>query len=151
MTYKHRIRIILCSALLLGAVGQGYAGQTVQDVKRIYASIVNKNALHNYPIRVVKSSQINAYNDGSEIVVYTGMLRFVHNADELALVIGHEYAHFRFKSETRADQYGAKYMANAGYNLCHGALIFKSKLFAKGDPPIHPPGIDRWEAMRCGV
>jgi predicted Zn-dependent protease len=44
-------------------------------------------------VRLVSDYGINAFADGEEISVTTGMLRFVNNDDELALVIGHELAH----------------------------------------------------------
>lgn len=42
---------------------------------------------------VVEDSTVNAYADGKNIVVNTGLLRFMENDDELALIIGHELAH----------------------------------------------------------
>ena len=44
------------------------------------------------PISIEENSTINAFADGSQIIVTTGMMRFVDD-DELALVIGHEMAH----------------------------------------------------------
>ncbi len=40
-----------------------------------------------------KSAEINAYADGSKIVVSKGILRFTENDNELALVIAHELGH----------------------------------------------------------
>jgi Zn-dependent protease with chaperone function len=40
-----------------------------------------------------KDKEINAYTDGNKIVISRKMLNFVHNDNELALVIGHELAH----------------------------------------------------------
>lgn len=36
---------------------------------------------------------INAYASGDEIIIARGMMRFIENDDELAGVMGHEYAH----------------------------------------------------------
>ena len=44
------------------------------------------------PINIVEDSIINAFADGSQVIVTTGMMRFVED-DELALVVGHEMAH----------------------------------------------------------
>jgi Zn-dependent protease with chaperone function len=46
-----------------------------------------------YPITVSEQDSINAMADGDKIVVTKGMMRFVTNDDELALVIGHEISH----------------------------------------------------------
>jgi predicted Zn-dependent protease len=47
----------------------------------------------NYPIVLVESDLVNAFADGTRIVVTTAMLDFCANETELALVIGHEIAH----------------------------------------------------------
>lgn len=146
MTFKNRIRTILLSTLLLGAAGHGWAGQTVKDVKRIYEKLVRANRLHAVPILVV-DGPVNAYYDGSRIVVYTGLLNWVKNSDELAIVIGHELGHMKWKTEQRADEYGALYTRAAGFNYCRGAQVYKR--MGSGDMPIHPPGADRYKAMRC--
>lgn len=141
-------KLILLTGLLLGIVSNSFASQTVSDVKRIYARILQSNSLNKpFPIFVIDAPIINAYNDGSRLVVYTGLLKFVHNQDELALVIGHELAHTKWQTEQRADEYGALYARAAGYNYCRGALMFKR--FGAGDMPIHPPGAERWKAMHC--
>jgi membrane-associated protease RseP (regulator of RpoE activity) len=46
-----------------------------------------------YPVHIVDKDQINAFADGEQIVITTGMLRFAHNDTELGLVIAHELAH----------------------------------------------------------
>ncbi len=47
----------------------------------------------NYPVALVESRVMNAFSDGTKIIVTTGMLDFCANETELALVIGHEIAH----------------------------------------------------------
>lgn len=47
----------------------------------------------NYPVTVVTADDVNAYADGKGIYITSGMLRFTENDDELATVIGHEFAH----------------------------------------------------------
>ena len=44
------------------------------------------------PINFVEDPMINAFADGSSVIVTTGMMRFAED-DELALIIGHEMAH----------------------------------------------------------
>jgi Zn-dependent protease with chaperone function len=43
--------------------------------------------------KVVIDDRINAYADGKNVAIFTGMLRFVKDEDELAIVLGHELAH----------------------------------------------------------
>jgi len=46
-----------------------------------------------YPIGVIKDSELNALADGEAVILTEGIVRFVENDEELALVIGHEIAH----------------------------------------------------------
>ncbi len=43
--------------------------------------------------RLSQKDEINAASDGKNITVDTGMMRFVESDDELATVMGHEFAH----------------------------------------------------------
>jgi predicted Zn-dependent protease len=81
----------------------------VQRVRRIGARIkeaayieplqreINYDVKHYYydwNFNVINSKQVNAFClPACEVVVYTGLLRFVDNDDELAAVLGHEVAH----------------------------------------------------------
>ena len=116
-------------------------------VQRIYNRIISGAHIKHAPIISVEFGDVNAYYDGKRIVIYTGLLKFVRNEEELALVIAHELAHVKWHTETRADEYGALYLIAAGYNYCKAAQLFKR--FGDGDPPIHPSGADRYKAMRC--
>ena len=53
------------------------------------------------PIIIKEDSIINAFADGSQIIVTKGMMRFIED-DELALVIGHEMAHNTLGHVTRS-------------------------------------------------
>lgn len=46
-----------------------------------------------YPVSVVGNETVNAFADGRQIVVTSGMMNFVQSDAELALVLGHELAH----------------------------------------------------------
>jgi hypothetical protein len=46
-----------------------------------------------YGVIAVADDDVNAFADGDNIGINTGMIRFAENDDELALVIGHEFAH----------------------------------------------------------
>lgn len=51
----------------------------------------------NFHINVSQSDAVNAYADGKNIIITTGMMRFASNDYELALVVGHELAHNAMK------------------------------------------------------
>ncbi|MBW2000048.1 MAG: M48 family metalloprotease [Deltaproteobacteria bacterium] len=46
-----------------------------------------------YRIAVIERDVVNAFADGKNVFVTTGMLRFLESDDELAIVLGHEFAH----------------------------------------------------------
>jgi hypothetical protein len=46
-----------------------------------------------YPVALVSSDAVNAFADGRNVGITSGMIRFVESDDELALVVGHELAH----------------------------------------------------------
>ena len=50
-------------------------------------------AVCGYPVQLKKSPVVNAFADGSRIVIHSGMMDFTRNDDELALIVGHELAH----------------------------------------------------------
>ncbi|MBI5518425.1 MAG: M48 family metalloprotease [Desulfovibrio sp.] len=46
-----------------------------------------------YDIALKQNTMINAFADGKNITIYTGMMKFVQSDDELAAILGHELAH----------------------------------------------------------
>ncbi len=46
-----------------------------------------------YRAAVVEKDAVNAFADGKNVFLTTGMIRFAESDDELALVLGHEFAH----------------------------------------------------------
>lgn len=46
-----------------------------------------------YPVSLLYTDAVNAYADGSRIMVTRGMMHFARNDSELALIIAHELAH----------------------------------------------------------
>ena len=46
-----------------------------------------------YEFKLDESDVINAYADGKRIIVTQGMIDFAKTNDNLAIVLGHEYAH----------------------------------------------------------
>lgn len=91
-----------------------------------------------YRLKLSQSGAINAYADGRNIVITTGMMGFVESDAELALIIGHELAHntmghirkiignlilsgmatrYTRPFESEADYVGLYYAKRAGYDI----------------------------------
>src|SRR6266850_3464777 len=98
-------------------------------------------------VKLVDSPLVNAFSDGSHIVVTSGLLAFVRSPDELAWVLAHEIGHHalehseraklqdvlnrfltatvgevpqklaQIESERQADQFGAHLLVRAGFEL----------------------------------
>ncbi len=120
-------------------------------------------------LRLRSSAVINAYADGRRITVTTGLMDFVRDDNELALIIGHELAHntmghirkvvgnyilsgfatrYTRPFESEADYVGLYYMVRAGYDPS-GVEDFWRRL-AEVDPrsvnraKTHPTFPDRY-------
>ncbi|MEP1230249.1 MAG: M48 family metallopeptidase [Litorimonas sp.] len=91
----------------------------------------------NYNVRLRSSVAINAYADGRNITVTSGMMKFSSNDNELAMIVGHELAHntmahirkilgnrilsgnatrYTRPFESEADYVGLYYQVRAGYS-----------------------------------
>jgi hypothetical protein len=128
----------------------------------------------NYNLRLSPSSAVNAFADGRNITVTSGMMEFVKSDDELALIIGHELAHntmghirksignyilslggtrYTRPFESEADYVGLYYMVRAGYSA-QGVESFWQRL-AKTSPKginrakTHPTFPDRYLRIRA--
>lgn len=98
---------------------------------------VKSETVCGYNVRLSQTSTINAYADGKNITMTSGMMNFVKNDDELALIVGHELGHntmghirkivsniilsvggtrYTRPFETEADYVGMYYMVRAGYS-----------------------------------
>jgi len=103
----------------------------------IHTVMVIPDMICGYKIKLSLSSNINAYADGKHIIVTSGMLNFVKNDAELALIIGHELGHntmghirkiisnmilsglarrYTRPFESEADYVGLYYIVRAGYS-----------------------------------
>jgi len=101
------------------------------------AVLINATEICNYKLRLRPSLAINAYADGRNITVTSGMMNFAANDDELAMIVGHELAHntmghirkiignrilsgnarrFTRPFESEADYVGLYYQVRAGYS-----------------------------------
>ena len=98
---------------------------------------LSSDTICGYNVRLAQTSTINAYADGRNITMTTGMMNFVKNDDELALIIGHELGHntmghirkivsniilslggtrYTRPFESESDYVGLYYMVRAGYS-----------------------------------
>lgn len=64
-------------------------------VQKVFSDLMNdlENPRFNYEIHVVESETINAFTAGGQIFIFTGIIDFAVNDDELACIIGHEIYH----------------------------------------------------------
>lgn len=60
---------------------------------QIYETTLIPTTVCAYPIHFIDKSEINAYADGQNIIITSGIFRYAENESELALIIAHELAH----------------------------------------------------------
>lgn len=141
-------RIILTSILSLALLAVGmyvhYMTTDVyqyKEVRKIYKQLLARSGQTQeaLPLYLEESDEENAYNDGTKVVIFTGLIQKAKNWDEISLILGHEIAHgmlwhLKMKledkdlitvAEANADKLGAYYMMAAGYDICKGREIFK--------------------------
>lgn len=137
---------------------------TKQEINEIYRKLMIGSGQAVYPqLIIVKSNVINAYTDGSTIVIFTGLIEKMNSKDEVAVVLGHELAHVLLNhvgddnvptviKEAQADKYGAFLALRAGYDVCQGRVIFKKFLKLYGDDPNsdHPSNAYRYDQLNVG-
>lgn len=147
------MRILVALALL--GLSTFASASTAVEATAIYNNIIRATGMFFYPkLKFSNSKEVNAYQSGSTITINQGMLN-ITNKDELALVIGHELAHYKLghhnsnhRNEYAADALGYQYAAKAGYNVCRGKNLFKK--FRKGASNTHPDPRDRINRLpRC--
>lgn len=146
-------------------------GKEQEKVTEVSSKIINANCLDKrIPAWVGYNKKIaNAFSSpySKTVTIYTGILPFIDNDDELSYLIGHETAHsldaydglgkwtaMRFNSrqyEYKADLIGVDLMVKAGYNPI-AAITFQNKFFP--EPPLdfgflttHPKGSNRMFAI----
>lgn len=144
-------------ALIIGAAVYVYIYEIsdygkILKVTEMYKKIVAQTGQVQdaLPLNIVDSPVDNAYTDGKQVVMFTGFIKS-HTMDELALVMGHEIAHYNLGHlnaqppvpenddikamgtngysavlEANADKMGAVYMMKAGYDICKGREIYKT-------------------------
>lgn len=140
------------------------------DVQAIYNRLaIVSGTQEMLPLIVLNSPMVNAWTDGSYIVITKGMLDIIKNDDELAMVLAHEMGHvlagdvFRGSTnpidprylEANADKFGAFIMMRAGFDECKGKEIFRTFTNEFGDtaaPEGHPDNafrLDQLDLPQC--
>ena len=105
---------------------------------RDFMVFVTPEEVCDYAVTLSPTTTVNAYATGKKIIMTAGMMEFVKDDNELALIIGHELAHntmghirksitnfilslggtrYTRPFESEADYVGMYYMARAGYNI----------------------------------
>jgi predicted Zn-dependent protease len=134
-----------------------------QIYKKIAAQTGNGDEVP--PLLITDTREINAYTNGSIVVLYRGMINFTQNEDEIALVLGHELAHVMLRhtqikkltltskdaqlAEANSDKMGAFYAMKAGYDVCRARMMWKRLLTEEGDRigSTHPPYSHRYNEL----
>jgi Zn-dependent protease with chaperone function len=122
---------------------------TVQDARTVYKKLCLVNTICPELYIVKNDDYLNAEASCDGVYIYTAMLKFLENNDQLALVLGHELGHIQNKDckrfhtytkEYHADQYGANLMTKAKFNRCKGVRHFKKfmRVFGDGTSLTHP-------------
>jgi predicted Zn-dependent protease len=143
---------------------------TNDEVKSLYNKLLAQTgqSQDRLPLEIVESNVVNAYTDGKKVYVYRGILDYVDNEDQLALVLSHEIAHNMLRhlanknfmssslevsiAEANADKLGAYYLMKAGYSLCQAREIWKKFQAEEGDylGGDHPTYIYRYSQLDMG-
>ncbi len=121
-----------------------------EKIQEIYARIqaATGQTQDSVPLEIVDDPTINAFTDGTRVVIYQGLINYTHSWDEIAMVLGHETAHVMLhhlqemstddpqkvaEMEANADKMGAFYALKAGYNVCEGRKLFSQWLHDYGN------------------
>lgn len=140
--------------LLLLLLSFNVSAMSIENARDVYYKIGRANGISLPQLVLVYSTDVNASTDGRKVYINSAMLSFVNNEAEIAMVLGHELAHYRLRhrrstpgNEYAADRLGASYMHNAGYNICRGARVIKR--FNNEDSDTHPASRKRYRRLGC--
>ncbi len=125
------------------------------QAQEVYSRVTRSNDFSIAPRLVLSNSpDVNASSGGFRITINKGMLRFAHNSDELAIVLGHELAHYTLhhrqstpSNEYAADALGAMYATKARYSSCLGAQLIRR--FHNEASSTHPDSESRYNRLKC--
>jgi predicted Zn-dependent protease len=136
-----------------------------------YAGLTGKNKPK---LDIIESSQINAFQSSSEnkIGIYTGLIKFLNDEDEIAGILAHEIAHYLMEHsklnptgnmdyqtvlEGNADKMATYLILRAGYDFCKLQVFWLKLRETNGDFELntnHPNYSYRaWQYQfpSCGV
>lgn len=114
---------------IVASLRNGPVPMTVRRGSLQIAATIVPRVLCSAHANVATRRAVTAHKGGSEVIVTTGLIDFVANDDELALVMAHEFSHSflahgkardvraRREMEIEADTTGAKIARCAGYDL----------------------------------
>ena len=151
------VYLTLSLSFLFATHSIAHASVSTNLAKIVYIKLLSKNNVKKSTgLVIVQKNEVNAGANVAKnvIILNSGMLNYVHNADELALVLGHELGHIargdggsNVNAEYAADKLGGEYMKNAGFNLCVGAQALR-RLHSNGGG-THPASEARYKALGC--
>lgn len=136
------MRNILIGILLLALCGSAQATISSSNAEQVFNRLWSKTGSSKSKPEIVftNDSGIRAETNGHRIYISKGMLKFIKNSNEAAMVIGHEIGHkilghvyIVSNSEVAADIYGASLSAKAGYSVCSGLGLMKRMQTTFGD------------------
>lgn len=146
---------VLLVGVILGLQVKVASAMTFQQAQRVYYQVGAKNFRSVPKLVLNPTNNVNAAWTGYYVVVNQGMLNFVRNESEMALVFGHELGHWsaghwgsNYGNEYQADKLGFNYAVKAGFGGCKGAQIllrFNPDVVSKD----HPSDRDRYDRL-CG-
>ncbi len=180
-----KIFIVICALILITTL-QYYAfvkappievELTNQQINQIYENLLKYTGLSRSMLPkliIIKNDAIiNAYQDSSNnvIAIYSGMIKFSANKDEISAVLAHEIAHFMLDHsalnptmnsdyqtilEGNADKFGVYLMMRAGYDTCKARDLWIKLRNSNGDyeynsdHPNYSYRIWQFEFPMCG-
>lgn len=151
---KHKFLIITILFILLEGwiISPAKAAVTYIQVKQVWAKMQNASG-HHIILCLDGDKRSNAYSTPHKICITQGMLNDLNTNDQIAMVLGHELAHYvkqhyRHKNnkadELEADKIGNYYCKNLGYKKCMSFLTkMRQKYGEEGTDGIHASWSER--------
>lgn len=167
---KYILAMTLATAMVLGYSGNYYyQEQLTTKIDHAQTIFMNLQQYIDMPVLftnlvIINDDTINAWTNGHEVVITTGMLKFTKSDSKIAFILGHELGHvllghtsgvepiFPTMNEINADKYGAYLAIRAGYNLCAGKVIWQRMIDTYGgdegsNDGVHPSNTTREKSL----
>lgn len=148
--------------VMLFLVCELHASVTFTQAKHVFSRLQSVNHTSYKLIYDKEVDNLNAYASKQGVIINQGMLDFLENKDQLAIILAHELGHMArgdqnrwlgsYQQEYHADQYGANLAVKAGYNRCKGVQWFKKSMRLWGDDTSrsHPMDSLRYGRINYG-